>query len=196
MDLLGAPGARDEKLDAEHIPPPIQGQDLAHPRPDPLEVFGRLDDPDEQDAARGHGAVREALDQRADVGDLVGDADAAGEEDDGAVGGEGVEAAVGAFGEGAHDQAAFVRGFGFSVEAVGEAGAAADDGREGGFRGRGQGGVDVLSGHDEAFFGGEVGGCAGPGEGEGVGGPEADGGDGEEGVLAGVEGPRPGDVEG
>ena len=128
MDLLGAPGPGDEKLDAEDIPPLVEGQDLAHPRPDPLEVFGRLDDPDEEDAAGGDGAGGEAGHERADVGDLVGDADAAGEEDHGAVGGQVVQAAVGAFGQGADHQPAFVGRFGFSVEAVGEAGAAADDG--------------------------------------------------------------------
>ena len=186
MNFLGAPGSRNEKLDTQDISPLIESQDLAHPGPDPLEVFGRLDDPDEQNSTRGHGAGREARDERADVGDLVGDADAAGEENDGAVGGKGVQAAVGAFGEGADDEAAIVRGFGFAVEAVGEAGTAADDGCEGGCRAAVGEAGDVLAGHDEAFFGGEGGGVvgAGPGEGEGVGGPEADGGDGQEGMLA------------
>lgn len=63
-------------------------------------MFGGADDPDEDDAARGDGAGRVPGHQVPHVRHLVRDADAAGEEHDGAVGVEGVQAAVGAFDEG------------------------------------------------------------------------------------------------
>lgn len=65
--------------------------------------------------------------QGADVWELVGDADAAGEEEDGAVGVEGFETAVGAFEEAGEVDGAGGGGAGAGVEAGGHAGAFADD---------------------------------------------------------------------
>jgi len=60
-------------------------------------VLGRLDNPDEEDAAHSDGAGGVACDQVAHEGDLVRYPHPAGEEEDGAVGVEDVRAAVGAF---------------------------------------------------------------------------------------------------
>ena len=86
-----------------------------------------LDDPDEEDAAGGDGTVCEPVDEVAHKGDLVGDADAAGEHHDGAVGVQNVRAAVGSFDNGVDDNGAVRFLFGFLEELVCEAGAAADD---------------------------------------------------------------------
>lgn len=64
-----------------------QGEDIGHPGADPLEVFGALDGPDEAEAADGGRAGRVGGDEGADVREVVGDADAGGEEEEGAVGG-------------------------------------------------------------------------------------------------------------
>lgn len=49
-------------------------------------MFGGLDDPDEGDSASSDGSLRVSSDEMLDEGDLVRDADASGEEEDGAVG--------------------------------------------------------------------------------------------------------------
>lgn len=156
-------------------------------------MFGGLDDPDEGDAAGGHGAVGVALDEMADEGDVVGDADTAGEEEDGAVGVEGVDAAVGAFGEGFESDARVHAVLGAGEEFVCEAGAAADEEGEGGFL---VGAEGVLVGHGDALFVGDDFGGFAPGDGEGVGGPPADSGDVQVDVLTGFKGPWAGEVEG
>lgn len=192
LDLLGIARSGDEQHDAQNFAPAVHRQDTCHPGPDPLEVFGGLDDPDEGHAAGGHGAVGVALDQVADEGDVVGDADAAGEEENGAVGVEGVDAAVGALGEGLEGDAGVHAVLGADEEFVGEAGTAADEEREGGFL---VGAEGILVGHGDALFVSDDLGGLTPGNGEGVGGPPADGGDVEVDVLTGFEGPRAGEVE-
>lgn len=172
VDLLCAAGPGDEQLDAQDVAAFVHGQDGRHPGADPLEVFGRADDPDEHDFARGDGAGRVAGDEVAHVRDLVRDADAAGEEHDGAVGVEGVQAAVGAFDQGGEGEEAGGGALGLFEEGVGEAGAPADDERHGGFLQ----GEHVLARDGEAFFRVEVFGSFAPGDGEGVRGPETDGG--------------------
>lgn len=108
----------------------------------------------------------------------------------------GARAASGTRGEGAGF-------FGTGVEGVGEAGTAADDGRNC-FR---FGGVEVLVGSYEDAIGArlfvvEVDGAAKwcarfrPGDGERVRGPHADGGDGDVNVLAWLNFPWPSDGEG
>ena len=166
VDLLDGAGPRDEELDAQHVAALVEREDGGHPRADPLEVLRRLDDPHEGDAAGGDGAVGEADDQVADVADLVGDADAAGEDEDGAVGAEGVQPAVRAFDQRGHGEAAPGL-FRLLVQRVSEAVAATDDGRDGGLLQ----GENVLAVHSEAFFGVETLFGVGPGDGEGVGCP-------------------------
>ena len=90
-------------------------------------MFGRSDDPDQEDAARGDGAGGVACQEVAHKRHLVRDADAGREEHDGAVGLEELRAAVGAFDEGGQGEVVVEGGEGFAVEMVGEAGAAADD---------------------------------------------------------------------
>ena len=60
-------------------------------------MFDMADNPDQHYAAGGDGAVGVATDEVPDVGDLVRYAYAAGDEEDGAVGVEDREAAVGTF---------------------------------------------------------------------------------------------------
>lgn len=127
MNLLCAPGPGHEEPDAHDVAPARHGEDGCHPGADPLEVFGRLDDPDQGDAAGGDGAGGVARQEVADEGDLMGDADATGEEYDCAVGVEGVCGAVGAFGEGGEGDVVVGVLEGFAVEMFGEAGATADD---------------------------------------------------------------------
>ena len=62
MNFLGTPRPRNKQLNPQDIPSPVQGQDMAHPRTDPLEVLRALDGPDEQDLARCDSAVCEADD--------------------------------------------------------------------------------------------------------------------------------------
>ncbi len=106
----------------------------------------------------------------------MGDAYAAREEHDGAVGMENLGAAVGSFDESGEGYEA-AGGEGFSVEAVGETAVASDYKGDGGLR-EGEG-INCLRGAVcIAFFGVEVVGVLGvgfgPGDGEGMGGPETD----------------------
>ena len=190
VDLLGGAGPGDEEQDLEDLAPAVHGEDLRHPGPDPLEVLGRLDDPDKHELARGDGARGVARHEVAHVRDLVRDADPRGEEHDGAVGAQRLPP-VRPLDEGGRDVFAVGRGDGFIVELLGEAGAAPDD--EG--HGRLAQAQQVVAAHGQ-FFGGEVGLFVGPGEREGVRHPEPDGGHVEVGVLAGEELPGSRDVEG
>lgn len=63
-------------------------------------MFGRADDPDQDDASHGDGARGIAREEVAHKGYLMRDADAGREEYDGAVGVEDLRAAVWAFDEG------------------------------------------------------------------------------------------------
>lgn len=196
------PRARDEELDAENVAALLHGQDLPHPRTDPLEVFEGLNDPDECDAASGHGAGRVAGHQVPDVGHLVGDTDASGEEEHGTIGGHRSGGTVGSFDQsfegqfGAIERPCF---FGACVQSVGETGAATDDGGDGGgFRG-----MEILVRHGEAtgFFGGidaAAERCSAfvPGDGERVRGPHADRWDGDVDMLTRSNLPWPCNVEG
>lgn len=127
---------RDEEPDPEQDVPRGHGEEGVDPGPDPADVVRGGDGPDEADAARGDGPRGVAGEEVADHGELVRDADAGGEEHDGAVGVQGVTAAaaVGAFDEGGEGDAVVVVGAleRFAVELVCEAGAAADDEGDGG----------------------------------------------------------------
>ena len=191
VDLLGGAGPGDEELDAQHVAALVEREDGGHPGADPLEVLGGLDDPHERHAAGGNGAIGEAGDQVADVAHLVGDADAAGKDEHGAVGAQRVQPTVGAFDQRGHGEAA-LSFLGSLVQRVSEAVAAADDGRDGGVLQR----EDVLPVHGEAFFRVEPLFGVRPGGGEGVRGPEADGGEGEEHVLPWLVVPGAGHFDG
>ena len=91
-------------------------------------MFGAPNDPDEANAAGGDGARGETRDEIADMGDAVGDADAASDEEDGAVAMEGVESAcVRAFNEGGDVVETAGVSEGATKDGVREAGAAAHD---------------------------------------------------------------------
>lgn len=91
-------------------------------------MFGAADDPDENHFACRAGASCVGGEQVANVGDLVCNAYAGGEEHDCAVGVEvGALAAVGTFDEGGGEEFTGCGGGGAVPHAVGEACAAADD---------------------------------------------------------------------
>ena len=126
LNLLGAARPRDEQEYFQNIPSLGLGENGRHPRPDPLQVLGRLDDPDEYDLARRDGAIAVARDEVADVRDLVGDSDACGEQQHCAVGMQGL-ATIRSFEKSRGGEFSGCRVFGFLPETIGEAGAAADD---------------------------------------------------------------------
>lgn len=80
LDLSGIARPRNKELNAQNFAAAIHRQDTGHPGPDPLQMFRRLDDPDECDAPGSDGVIREPGNQMADEGDVVGDTDSAGEE--------------------------------------------------------------------------------------------------------------------
>ena len=89
-------------------------------------MFGGLDDPDQSYFSCGDGAGGVACEKGAHEGELMRYSYAAGEEHDGAVRGEIVGAAVGAFDEGGEREACVGCGGTFGVEPVREAGTTAD----------------------------------------------------------------------
>ena len=138
MNLRRARRPRHEQLYAQHVPPVRHGEDGRHPGSYPLEVFGRSDDPNQEDAPRGDGAGGVACEEVPHERHLMRYADAGREEQDGAVGVEALRAAVGAFDESGEGDAA-VRGSECSaVETFGEARTVADDQGHGGL-GQGEG---------------------------------------------------------
>lgn len=76
---------RDEQLDAEDIPSAFHFEDLVHPCADPFERFGVGYAPDEQDLLRRADAGLVLEHQVVDIANAVSDANASGEEDNGAV---------------------------------------------------------------------------------------------------------------
>ena len=149
----------------------------------------------------GDAAGSVALEEIADVADLVGDADAAREEEHRSVGVEGFETAVGALEGAAEAEHATGGGGCSSVEGVGHAGAFGHDHGEGGGGAGGQRGVEIeiFDARGEFFvLEGEVRSRAGigPGDGEGMRHPEGDGGDVGVGVGAGPVAPGAGELEG
>ena len=142
-----------------------------------------------------------ALEEIPDVADLMGDADAAGEEEDGTVGVEGLETAVRALEGAAETEHATGGGGCAGVEGVRHAGAFGHDHGEGGGGAGGEGvfEIEIFDAGGEFFvFEREVGRGAGvgPGDGEGVGHPERDGGDVGVGVGAGAVAPGADELEG
>lgn len=88
MDLLGAARPCDEEEDLQNLTTAWHGEDLRHPAANPLEMLGRLDDPDEGEAAGSHRAICVAGNNLTHLGNLVGDANASSPEHDRAVGTE------------------------------------------------------------------------------------------------------------
>lgn len=85
MDLLGRSRPRDEKHDAQALTAAVHGEDLGHPRADPLKVLGCLDDPDQHNLARRGSAVGVADDKVTHVGHGLRDTNTTSEEHDGTV---------------------------------------------------------------------------------------------------------------
>lgn len=126
------------------------------------------DGPHEGDAAHGGGAGVVGGEEGAELADLMGDADAAGEEDDGAVRVEGGGLTVGAFDEAGEVEFARGAGGGAVVQFARHAGALGHD--EGDGVGR-LGDREVLLCHWKHLHvrgDGSWRCCAGPGDGEGM----------------------------
>jgi hypothetical protein len=108
-DLSPVLGPRDEQHDVQDILAVRDAQDGVHPRPNPLERLVVAHDPDQRDAPRCHGTVVVALDEVAQVADLVRDARGTGEQHCVSVTVHAVVARVRAFESGAHRDGPLVR---------------------------------------------------------------------------------------
>lgn len=190
MDLLGGARASHEQEDLEDLTAVGHRQDLRHPRADPLEVLGRLDDPDEGDATDGGGALVVSLDEVADVRDLVGDTDTGGEEHDGAVRGQ-ILVSVGTLDESRGNELAGGALLNLLVESVGEASTAADKKAHSGLAEARK--VEAIQGH--AFLLTPCLLLLAPGKREGVRGPPANRRKVQVDVLASLEPPGAGDLK-
>lgn len=109
-----------------------EAQDLLHVGVDPLQHLVVAHDPDEGDPTGAGGAVVAAVDQVADVGELVGDSCCAGKEDYVPVRVEAVVAGVGAFKGCSEGEGSQGGGTGGVVELAGEACVGAYDEADGG----------------------------------------------------------------
>ena len=192
VDLLGAPGPRDEQQDLEDVATLVHAEDLRHPGPDPFKVLGRLDDPDQDDLPGGAGAVRIGVDEVADMGDLVCDAHTGGEEHDRAVRLEAL-LAVRTLNESSGDELAARRPFSFLEHLVCEACSAANNKRHALCLFRCE---QVLRGAGQRLLVREGRLVVTPGQGEGMRGPEPNRWHVHVHVLAGLESPWLGDAEG
>lgn len=184
VDLLGRPRPRHEEHDAEALASAVHGEDLGHPRADPLQVLGRLDDPHEHDLAGRDRAVGIARDEVPHPGDGLRDADTTGEEHHGAVGGHAVDATVGPLHVAGCHQAAIGTGGSLLVQGSGEASTSTDDVGHTGLAEA----QDVVTVHGQLLAIVHLGLLA-PAHGEGVGLPPADARKVQVRVLAGCESP-------
>lgn len=186
VDLLGRARPRHKQHDPQALAPPVHGQDLGHPRPDPLEVLGRLDDPHQQDLARRHRAVGVADHQVAHVRHGLRDAHAAGKEHHCAVRVHIVQGAIGTLHEAGGDHTAVGTGGGLLVQRAREARAGTNHVGHA----RLAQAEDVVAVHGELLAVVHLRILA-PANGEGVGLRPADAGEVQVGVLAGCECPGP-----
>lgn len=90
-------------------------------------MFGRLDDPDQTHAARGHGTVRKPGDEVSHEWDLVRYTDTTGEEQDRPVRVKHLITAIGAFNKSTESDTTIRGFFGFFEKSVCEAGTAANN---------------------------------------------------------------------
>lgn len=111
---------------------------------DPLECVLRADGPDENDPPGRDGAAVVAGEEVSDVQELVGDADAAGKEQNGAVTLERLQTAVGTFDVTSEGDDAGWRGTGTGVEFGRHARLLGHDHRDGGSSASGKRLVEVL----------------------------------------------------
>ena len=84
-DVVLAAGFGDEHVNLQDVAPVRHGEDNVHPGTDPLKSFSGADGPREDDFARGDTVLGVTSKEVTDVIELVGDTDAAGEEEDSAV---------------------------------------------------------------------------------------------------------------
>ena len=192
LDLLGVARAGDEQHDPKDFATAVQRQNAGHPGPDPLEVFGGLDDPDQSNATGRHGPFGKALDEMPHEWYLMCDADTACKEHDRAVGVHGMNATIRAFCERSQGYPSTGGALSTLEQFIGKASAATDQ--------QGNGCLlearKVLLGHRDTLFAcGEFLGLAPP-DGEGVAHPETNGWDVQVHVLARLEGPRPCHLQG
>lgn len=184
MDLLCIARSANEEHNAKTVPTLIHGKDFSHPGTNPLKMFRRLNDPDKDDLASSNRAVGITRDEITNVRNLVSDSDAAGEEHDCAIRVHHVHSSVRTFCKSTDGEFSVWSGFSFGNELLSKSCAGAN------YVGHGClfHGEDVLSVHGELFVF-KVFFLRGPGDGEGVGLPEANGGHVEVCVMSGLEGP-------
>lgn len=190
VDLLGRAGTGDEQENLEHIAAVGHRQDLRHPRADPLKMLGRLDHPDESDAADGGSALVIGFDEVAHMRDLVSNADTGSEEHDGAVRGQILEA-IRPLDQGRGGDLSRGALLDLLVESVGETSATADKKAHGSLAETRQ--VETVEGH--ALFLTPRLLLLAPGEGKRVRSPPADRRDVQVDVLAGLELPGTSNLE-
>lgn len=192
LDFLGVARARDEQHDPEDLTTAVHRQNASHPGPDPLEMFGGLDDPDQGNATGRHGPFGKALDEMPHKWYLMCDADTACKEHDRAIRVHGMNATIRAFCERSQGYPSTGGALSTLEQFIGKASAATDQ--------QGNGCLlearKVLLGHRDTLFAcGEFLGFAPP-DGEGVAHPETNGWDIQVDVLAGLEGPGPCHLQG
>lgn len=106
----------DIEMDAKEVAAAVTAQDVIHPDAYPFKRFSVRDRPDEDDLLCGAGADLGLGDYVVNVSDAIGDTNATGEEDNGAIGGEGLMPAVWAFNEAPRGELAVGGSRGFVVE--------------------------------------------------------------------------------
>lgn len=184
MDLLGRARPRDEEHDAQALTAAVHGEDLGHPRADPLEVLGCLDNPDQHDLACRGSAVGVADDKVTHVGHGLRDADATSEEHDGTVRVH-VVATIRTLNEALGHHAAIGASGSLLVQLTGETCAGTDDKVDARLAGT----QDVVAVHGDLLAVMHLR-LLTPANGKGVRLSAADGGKVKVGVLAGSKGPR------
>lgn len=186
MNLLGASGSRDEKENLENVAALLHAENLCHPWANPFQVFGGLDDPNENDLAGRAGSIRVRGYEVANMWYGVGDTNTGCKKHDCTVRLEAL-VAVWTFDVGVGNEWSSARLFGLPVEGVCKASASTDDQRHRGC----VGGSDVLSSHWEGFLVGQVYSILTPSEREGVACPHSNSGNVQVNMLARPEFPGP-----
>lgn len=164
LDFSGVSWAGDEQHDPKDLAPSIQGENLDDPGPDPLQMLRGLESPHQRHPTRGDKTLCVTLHQMVDEGDVVSDADTAGEKNDCTVGIKVMDATIRPFSNGKQRDALPFSHVGALIERIREASPSAD--QEGDcilFQD-----LKVLLRHHQAFFFGDHFFWLTPGHAEGV----------------------------
>ncbi len=85
MNFLGGSGSTHEEHDAETLATPVHGEDRGHPRPNPFQVFRRLDDPNENDLSCRYRPIGVACYEVSNVRNAMSDTNPTGKKHDSAI---------------------------------------------------------------------------------------------------------------